>query len=103
MVARNISQTTRQRHGSIDAGGNVDGSMEPLYAQGYGTAATTRRLGFLPTLRRVTSRRRAQSRIDTSLLSTLLTQQYLPSGLNATQFGPWPTPTLPTTFLPRVS
>src|SRR5215470_16945859 len=103
MVARNISQTTRQRHGSITTGGIVDVRMGPLYAQGYGTAATTSRFGFLPTLRRVTSRRRAQSRIDTSLLSTLLTQQYLPSGLNATQFGPFPTPTLPTIFLPLVS
>jgi tetratricopeptide (TPR) repeat protein len=79
------------------------GAAPPRRSPLYGTAATTRRLGFLPTLRRITSLRRARSRIDTSLLSTLLTQQYLPSGLNVTQFGPWPTPTLPTIFLARVS
>src|SRR5262245_29435839 len=33
MVARNISQTTRQRHGSIDGGGSVAVRMEPLWVE----------------------------------------------------------------------
>src|SRR5262245_47738577 len=58
---------------------------------------------MLPTLTRAASCRLAVSMMDTSLLRTLLTQQYLPSGLNVTQFGPLPTPTLPTIFLLAVS
>jgi len=68
-----------------------------------GTLATTRRFGILPTLMRATSWRLAASMIDTSSLSTLLTQQYLPSGLNVSQAGPFPVRTLPTIFLLAVS
>src|SRR5262249_46352593 len=63
-----------------------------------GAFTTTNRFGCLPTLTRATSRRRTVSRIDTSSPRTLLTQQSLPSGLNVTQFGPRPTPTLSTIF-----
>src|SRR5262249_19812470 len=72
-----------------------------LYApQGrQGTCTTTSLFGCLPTDTRATSCRFATSRIETSSPSTLLTQQYLPSGLKVTQVGPLPTPTLPTSFL----
>src|SRR5262245_27681137 len=63
-----------------------------------GTFTTTRRFGCLPTLTRIASCRFALSMIETSSLSTLLTQHQRPSGLKVTQFGPFPTPTLPTNF-----
>src|SRR5262249_25429766 len=68
-----------------------------------GAFTATSRFGCLPTLTRATSRRRVVSRIETSSPRTLLTQQYRPSGLNVTQFGPRPTPTRPTTFRLAVS
>src|SRR5262249_7050158 len=68
-----------------------------------GTLATTRRFGILPTLMRATSWRLAASMTDTSSPSTLLMQQYLPSGLNVSQAGPFPVPTLLTIFWLAVS
>src|SRR5262249_39284667 len=70
---------------------------------GQGTVTAPSRLGCLPTRTRATSRRFAVSRIETSSPRTLLTQQKRPPGLKATQFGPLPTPTLPTTSPRAVS
>ena len=63
----------------------------------------TRRFGILPTLMRATSWHLAASMIETSSPSTLLTQQYLPSGLNVSQVGPCPVRTLPMNLLLAVS
>ncbi len=49
--------------------------------------ATANRFGTFPTFTRVTSRRLFTSITETSSVSVLLMQAYLPSGVNTIQFG----------------
>jgi hypothetical protein len=62
-----------------------------VLTQAMGTFTTSTRLGPFPTFTRATSRRVEASMIEQSLVSLLLTAQYLPSGEHAIQLGHFPT------------